>query len=274
MKKGMIVVSAIVLFSMVGVGHAVETEYGDLGIDVDATWVSKYIWRGLDWYDDKAAFQPSINFDFFDTGLSLNVWASWPGASTPGYLGYGPDEQWHYTLTYANSILDGEQYKTNYAIGWRYYNFADMSNKVLDMQEFFAALSWPDICPAGIVPRYTAIWMWPSKSNNLANQALSALGLGDVTGWIHIFGLGYDLTVPGFLPDNPEQVLSFSADMVYNDGVLGVDHDWSHILWGVSTSIELPYGSLTPAVYYQTSMDDSVNTEDEFWVGISYGVGF
>ena len=177
------------------------------------TWVSKYIFRGLDRYDDKAAFQPSINLDLFDTGLSLNVWASRPGASTPDYLGYGLDEEWRYTLTYAGSVLDGEQYKTNYAVGWVYYNFADESNKTADMQEFFAALSWPDICPFGVVPRYTAIYMWPSKSNSRVNQYLSSLGVGDVTWWLHIFGLGYDLSLEGFLPDNPEQVLDRPRDL-------------------------------------------------------------
>ena len=103
-------------------------------------------------------------------------------------------------------------------------------------------------------------------------------------GFIHVLGLGYDFTVPGFLPDAPEQTLSFTWDVTYNDGTgsgLGafptgsdVDHDWSHMLWGVSTAIECYPGTFTPALYYQTSMDDSVNDEDEFWVGLSYTVSF
>ena len=148
-----------------------------------------------------------------------------------------------------------------------------MASQDADSQEFNLALSWPNLFPVGIVPSYIAIWNWPAE------------GEGDLpgvpkhratAGYIHVFGLGYDLTVPGILPDNPEQVLSFSAAAVYNDGTYGagVDHDWSHILWGVSTSIDLPYGTLTPAVYYQTSMEDTVNPEDEFWCGLSYGLKF
>jgi len=274
MKKGMIVVTVMMLFSMAGVGHAVETEYGELGIDVDVTWVSKYIFRGIDKLDDKAAFQPSINLDLFDTGLSFNVWSSFAGASkNAGRVSTVDAEEWRYALTYAGSVLDGEQYKTNYAVSWVYYDYPDMASKDADSQEFNLALSLPDICPAGIVPSYTVIYNWPAEGGgNLpgpANHRATA-------GYIHVFGLGYDLTVPGILPDNPEQVLSLSAAVVYNDGTYGegVDHDWSHILWGVSTSIELPYGSLTPAVYYQNSMEDSVNNQDEFWVGISYGFSF
>jgi hypothetical protein len=269
MKKGTIIVTVMMLFSMVGVGHAVETEYGELGIDVDATWVSKYIFRGIDILDDKAAFQPSINFDLFDTGFSLNVWSSHAGAGgdTRGGTSRVDLEEWDYTLTYAGSAFDGEQYKTNYALSWVYYDYPDRASKTADSQEFNLALSLPDICPGGVVPSYTIIYNWPAKSRG-ANRGTE--------GYIHVFGLGYDLAVEGFLPDNPEQVLSFIAAAVYNDGTYGttIDHDWSHILWGVSTSIDLPYGSLTPAVYYQTSMDDSVNTEDEFWVGISYGFSF
>ena len=270
MKKGMIVVSAIVLFSMVGVGHAVETEYGDLGIDVDATWVSKYIFRGIDKLDDKAAFQPSVNLNLFDTGLSFNVWASFAGSSRGGGKKISSTvdaEEWRYTLTYGNSVFDGEQYKTDYAVSWVYYDYPDMASWDADTQEFNVALSWPELCPMGVVPSYVIVNSWPSKGGH-ANR--------DTAGFIHVFGLGYDLTVPGILPDNPEQVLSLSAAAVYNDGTYGegIDHDWSHILWGVSTSIELPYGSLTPAVYYQNSMEDSVNNQDEFWVGISYGFSF
>jgi len=59
-------------------------QQGDLGVTVDATWVSKYIWRGFDVLDDKAAFQPSIDFDLWDTGFHFTIWTSWAGASKNG----------------------------------------------------------------------------------------------------------------------------------------------------------------------------------------------
>jgi hypothetical protein len=70
--------------------------------------------------------------------------------------------------------------------------------------------------------------------------------------------------------------LVFSWDITYNDGqgASTIDHDWSHITWGLSTSFDAGCGTLTPALYYQTSMEKSINPEDEFWVGVSYGFDF
>jgi len=65
------------------------------------------------------------------------------------------------------------------------------------------------------------------------------------------------------------------ADITYNDGYggAGVDHDWSRANLGVSTSFQMADNlDFTPALYYQISMDDSVNDEDEVWtsLGLTY----
>ena len=271
MKKKGILLTVVILLSVGGLTQAQD----ELGVTVDVTWVSKYIWRGFDRLDDKVAFQPSINLDLYDTGLSFNLWSSHAGSSAEGgSISTVDAEEWRYALTYTDSVLDGETYKTDWSVSWVYYDFPDMASEDADAQEFNLALSWPDICPAGVVPRYTLIRMWPAQGGGDA----SAMG-----GFIHAFGFGYDFTVPELLPDVPEQTLSFTWDIIYNDGTgsgIGafsasdVDHDWSHMLWGLSTAIECGPGTFTPAVYYQTSMDDSVNDEDEFWVGLSYTVSF
>jgi hypothetical protein len=269
MKKKGILLTAVILFCMAGFVHAQE-----LGVTLDTTWVSKYIWRGFDRLDDKAAFQPSINLDFYDTGLSFGIWSSQPGSSGTSDISTVDAEEWRYALTYASSILDDETYATNWSVSWIYYDFPDMASKDGDAQEFNLALSWPDICPTGIVPSYTIVKMWPADGGGDASA---------MSGFIHVFGLGYDLTVPGFLPDTTEQTFNFIWNITYKDGTgagIGafptgdVEHDWSHVLWGVSTAIECGPGTFTPAVYYQTSMEDSVNDEDEFWAGLSYTVSF
>ncbi len=267
MKKKGILLTAVVLLTMAGLAQAQE---GELGVTLDATWVSKYIWRGFDLFDDKAAFQPSIDLDLYGTGFSFNIWTSQPGSSGTSDISTVNAEEWDYTLTYSNSVLDGETYKTDWSVSWIYYNYSDNPAETSDAQEINVALSWPDICPFGIVPSYTVVKMWPAKSDSGVQNAYTS------SGWFHIFGLGYDLTVPGFLPDVSEQTFSFTWDITYNDGTgaATVDHDWSHMLWGVSTAIECGPGTFTPAVYYQTSMDDSVNEEDEFWAGLSYTVSF
>jgi hypothetical protein len=62
---------------------------------------------------------------------------------------------------------------------------------------------------------------------------------------------------------------------VFNDGVgpggQNVDQDWSNAVFGVSTGINLSDDLvLTPGVYYQITMEDTVNDDkDELWTTLS-----
>ena len=49
-------------------GQEAEERSG-LGVTADVTWVSKYVWRGYDLFDDHAAFQPSVDADLLGRGL-------------------------------------------------------------------------------------------------------------------------------------------------------------------------------------------------------------
>jgi hypothetical protein len=255
MKKG-ILLAVVVLLSVAGLLQAQDK----LGVTLDTTYASKYIWRGFDLFDDKSAFQPSIDVDLFGSGFSFNLWSAQP--TTGGNVN---GEEWDYTMTYANSFFDGERYKTDYSVSYVYYNFPDNPQNVGDAQEVNAVFSWPDLCPMGVVPHYALIRMWPSKGGGPA---------ADLGGFIHVFGFGYDFDVPGL----PDQSMTFTWDMTYNDGTgLGdgsVDHDWSHMVWGLSTAVDFGPGKFTPALYWQKSMDSSVNTEDEFWTTLSYSISF
>lgn len=262
MKKGILVLLTIVaVISMTGVGFAAE---GDLGVTVDTTWVSKYIWRGIDLLDDKAAIQPSVDIDLYGSGFSANVWMSYAGASGGGGTSTVDADEMDYTLTYTNSVYEGDTTQLNYSSWYRYYDFTDMATKDADAQELGFAVSMPNLCPGGVVPSYAFIQMWNAKSGGAAS------GLG---GSIHVVGLSYALEVDGL-----EQALDLGFDATFNDGagVVGgaVSSDWSHLTWSIGTSMQIGSGVLTPAIYYQTSMEKTVNTEDEFWTGISYSLSF
>jgi len=263
MKKGILLAAAILL-SAAGFAQAQE---GELSGTADLTFLSSYIWRGFDIYSENhPALQPSIDLDLYGTGLGTKLFFSRP-------LGDGNEnnEGLNFTLYYGNNLFEGQTYATNYKLGWVYYNYPDEPVKAAHMQEFFASLSWPDMCATGIVPSYTIVCMWPAKGGSQ---------VGTNGGWIHILGLGYDWTVPGFVPETPEQILHCSLELVYNDGAApgsvwpaNVDHDWSHAVLGISTGFEVAEKvTFTPGLYYQVSMDDSVNDEDEFWIslGLSY----
>jgi hypothetical protein len=263
MKKEGILLTTVVLLSVVGFAHAQD---GELHGVVDFTFQSKYIWRGFDPYEDKSAIQPSIDLDLFGTGFGVNVMAH--RASS----GQENRERWDYMLYYGNKIFEDKVYATNWRMGYVYYNYPDMSSHTessADLQELHWILSWPNLIPVeGLVPTYVLVRLWPSNSNSLVTEA---------SGWAHIFMLDYGVPIPGILPDTDEQILRFHTEMVYNDGVdprpgsLGVDHDWSNIVFGVDTEFDLAENiSFTPGLYHQVTMDNSVNPDDdETWVSLS-----
>lgn len=255
MKKKGILLIAVILLSTAGL---VQAEEGVLSGTIDVTYLSRYIWRGFDMYDNNhSAIQPSIDLDLYGTGLGVKI--LWSRANKSGF----EDNEWlNYTLYYNNSLFEAQNYATDYTVGWGYYSYPDSPKNASDLQEFFATLSWPEICPTGVVPSYTIIRMYEAESNS----AVSGAG-----GWIHIFGLGYDLTVL----EIAAQPLHLSAAAVYNGGAFksNVDNDWSHAVFGVSTGIDLGNNlTFTPGVYYQSSWEDSVNSSDEYWcsLGLSY----
>lgn len=275
MNERKILLSAVMLLVSVNICIAQEAADAKLGIDVDFTFVSKYLWRGYDLLDDKSAIQPSINVDLWGSGFSVNVWASYAGGGGNGTTSDRTSTfsrvdatEYDYTVAYEHSLFEGQSYATDITANYIYYDFIDAPDTSADAQELGVGFAWPNICPGGIVPSYYVGKIWASKSKSVLT--------GEYGGWIHILGLGYDVAVPGFLPEVPEQIISLSADVTYNDGFgsATADHDWSHATFGVSTEIALGELTFTPTVYYQSSFEDSINTEDELWVSLSLAYSF
>jgi len=247
-----------ILVSAVNLAFAQEQEDKKLGIDVDATYVSKYIWRGYDLFDDHAAFQPSVNADLFKTGFSLNVWGSIPIGS--GGDGINDWQEYDYTLAYGYTLFEKEPYALDLGANYIYYHFPKL-NHMADTQEAGMSVALPNLIKLGdnaLVPSYYTGKLWPTSSGN-----------PDVAGWFHTFGLSYDLAIP-----KTEYALSLSTDINYNDGMFGSDSDFSHATVGLSTNVDVGPITLTPFINYQISMDDSVNKENELFGGISAAFSF
>lgn len=274
--------TVVMLLAATGVAQALE---GDLHGAVDATYQSKYVWRGFTVYGSKSAIQASVDVDLFSTGLGVSVMGHRANSS-----GYENQERWDYTLYYQNKLFGEESYATNYRLGWVYYNYPDNPSKGAirprvapnaALQELQAVLSWPKICPAGVVPTYVLVKMWPSCSDSYSGARSSLVPApgfgGTASGFAHIFMLDYGLHIEGLVPQIPEHVLNLHSELVYNDGIgpagQDVDHDWSNAVFGVSTDINLDTNlTFTPGLYYQISMDKSVNDDDELWstFGLKY----
>jgi len=275
MKKKGILLAAVILLSAAGL---IQAQEGELGVTLDVTYLSRYIWRGIDLYNNNtSAIQPSIDIDFYGTGFGVTVLSSRANGR-----GFENAEELDITLYYYNSLFENETYATDYRVGWVYYDYPDRASKgpkvdaprplipvvetLADVQELYAVFAWPEILGVkGLVPSYIFAHIWPAQSNSNAT---------DNGGWIHALGLDYGIPTALFLPDMPaEQILKLSSLAVYNSGVGAtgmVDHDWSHFTFGLSTEFAITDNvSFTPAIYYQLSMDDSINDDDETWCGLS-----
>jgi len=275
-----VLVSAVLLLA---VGGVVQAQEGELHGVIDMTYQSKYLWRGIDVYGDKSAMQPSLMLDLYGSGFGLSTEGHRANSS-----GFETTERWDFTLFYKNAICPDEALATQYMIWWRYFYFPDApldgippgSSGDIDLQEMAAVLAWPNILPVeGLVPAYVLVKLWPAESDSfVGSQNLLGTTPGTASGFAHIFMLDYGLPIEGLLPETPEQVLRLHAEAVFNDGVdprgIGVDHDWTNAVFGVATDFELAENvALTPGLYYQVTMDKSINDDkDETWVtlGLSY----
>lgn len=259
-RKGMIGILGFLLLMATGnISLSQEEEESQKwAITADMTLVTKYLWHGYDLFDDHGAYQPSVNWDLFDTGFSVNVWGSFPFGS-----GNEVFKELDYTIAYGTTLFEEEPYAVDLGVNFIYYDFPRVGSRyVPDTHEVDVRIALPNLVKIGesaLVPSYYGGKLWPADS-----------GLGfEVSGGYHALGLGYDFKVPGI-----EHVLSLSGDINYNDGIFGADHDWSHATLGLSTSFEVGPVSLTPFISYQISMDNSVNVDDEFWGGLSVSMSF
>ncbi|MBN1766264.1 MAG: hypothetical protein JW860_13470 [Sedimentisphaerales bacterium] len=240
-----------------------------LGVDLDATFVSKYMWYGYDVYDDHGAFQPSVNLDLYETGFNLNFWGSMP-------FGGGNDDlnEIDYTIGYSKTFYDDEMYALDFKTNFIYYQYPRWNHKA-DAQELGARVAMPKLLSIGeypLIPSYYVGLLWPNSS-----------GVGaDVAGAFHVLAL--NCPIPAACPfTGQEHVINLFTNITYNDGAYGADHDWSHMTFGVSTSMAVGEITVTPALYYQHTMDESIknfnangdtDSDEEFWAGLSLSYSF
>ncbi len=273
-----IIVCGIVLsvLSMV-TAQGQEAKEGELHGWVEMTYQSKNIWRGFDVYGDKSAIQPAVNLDLFGTGFGINVTGHRANSS-----GFENSERWDYNLYYQNMLFGDQDYATAYRFGWVYYNYPNIPQSWADLQEVHMILAWPKLLPIkGLVPAYVLVKLWPSSSDSLVAKTVDlSTGMpsrGTASGFAHIFMLDYGLEVTCPISNQP-RVLKLHSEIVFNDGVgpggQNVDQDWSDVVLGISTDIDLGNNlTFTPGLYHQITMDESVNDDkDETWAtaGLRY----
>ena len=286
MKKKLVLLALIICMATVNLAGASGDASADegLGVELNAKFATRYLWRGIDLMDDKAVFMPSVTVDFSTItgiqelkGFSGTVLAAYPGSSGTATTSTVNATEYDYSVAYSGTCGQDSIAQTDYAVIYTYYDFIDNPTTLRDTQEIAMAFAWPNLCSAlgvealdKLVPSYVAAKIWRSKSN------ATALAAG-YDGWAHIFGLNYPVEFDGFLPGEgnaEKQVFDLSFAAVYNDGYAGADHDWSHATWGIGTNIAIGPVTFTPAIYYQATMDSSVNAEDEFYSTFNFKYAF
>ena len=240
-----ILLTAVFLLSVVGTAQAEEDQ---LGVTLDLTYMSKWMTKGAEGYGQQGALFKTIDLDLYDTGFGVKV--THRNATASGYV---DKQRFDYRPYYKSVLFEGESYTTNYNISAGYEHYTGLARDVANTTfEWIFAFSWPNLTPQGIVPNYIAHYEYPAGSGYAHH---------DIAGWVHRFGLGYDLDVVE-LP----KPIHLSGEIAYRDGLDGKtkDHDWSHATFGLSTKLEITDNlALVPGLYYQITMDNSVCKHDD-----------
>jgi hypothetical protein len=231
-----------------------------IDIEVSATVKSKHIWNGIDILDDHGVFVPVVTVVFGDSGFTGKVIDGYPLSS-----GFERSVERNYGLFYTGVLREDETWVPHYTLNYWYYGKQKVSGGENDSQEFGSTLFWPGLIPVGensITPSYYLGYIWAAKSNS---------NVRGCEGFIHVFALNYDFEIADFWPDGTKQAFRLHGDLTYNDGFGAgvIEHDWSHLTLGINTNITKGNWTITPSLNYQVSMEDSVNSENELWCGIT-----
>ena len=276
-----LIVSAVLLLATATLAaeaqdQATESQ-GGLQAMVGATWDSQYVWRGFDVFRDASAIHLLTDLNLFDTGF---------GVSAVGHQSlsdaFGELQRWDGTVYYQNGLFGGEPWATNFRLGYVYYYYPKLNYGLTqDLMEGHLILSWPNLLPIkGLQPSYAFAYMWPGMQNHWAEIENPDFDENS-TGMFHILMLDYAFSVPALIPGMDDQAIRLHSELVYNGGVspYGTDvvHGLSDAVVGAST--DFAFGAdrnlvLTPSVYYQWSLEETINPDNEFWVSVSLKYAF
>ncbi|MCH9023130.1 MAG: hypothetical protein IID32_10260 [Planctomycetes bacterium] len=226
------------------------------GFTVDNEFSSKYMWRGFDLFDDHGAWMPSVDFELAE-GWGLNVWSAQPFGS-----GNQKGVEYDYTLSFSNTINEGETDEVEYSVGYIMYQFPNKND--LNANEIGIGFSFPSALSGGDLPLVPSVYLGKFEGDG---------------GAYYSFRLDWEVECP-----DTGQVFGVYGDVAYNDGMgtyensagdeFDIGSDLSHVSFGISTDVEIMDISISPFVNYQMSLEDTINSDDELWAGFSTSITF
>jgi uncharacterized protein (TIGR02001 family) len=200
---------------------------------------SRYIWRGFDLNPyKKPVFQPSIAYEFGNSGLSLNLWMSFSFANKEL-------NETDLTLAYTKKLSDLFTLEAGFIhYGWYFapnFRFADDTS-----HEIYTRVGMPEI---KLQPTITIFYDFTN---------------GD--GFYFLFETGYS-----FEPIKSLET-SLSVSLGYNGGqwlAEGTDPGFSDLNMGLALAYAWNELRIMPFVNYTFVLLDAIGKKDHFWFGIS-----
>lgn len=197
--------------------------YSLSAVDVSgqADWVSRFIWRGFDLTNNTACLQPQLNFEFGESGFTLNIWGSFALADRSRLK---TSDEIDLTLTY--SFRTGEHISLQTGIiHYGYYFVQGFSFRKSTTQEVFICAGFPKL---PLSPTFSLFYDWNLGKGLYASAGIehilavsqnADLELGATLGYNHrqyISGSGVsDLVIKAALPIRFKPVtFSFQAGYV------------------------------------------------------------
>jgi hypothetical protein len=275
MKK-VILLAAVVLFGSIAPAFAAQpAPDGALHGDVGYTYDTLHVWRGYLTWGHHSGSNVFIDLDLMGSGFHVEVDGHYANAAgtNPDRIGFNDEQRWDYSLYYANVFEADQVWETRYVVGYRYFNYPQLSSHTafhsfpndigsIDLEELYAGVAFPKLLGIkGLVPGYAIVKGWPSNGDTLVGD--KNFNHGTYDGWAHVITLDYALPISGLTAETPEQALNFHAETVFNNHVdprpLGgyTSSDWTHLLLGVSTDFDLGNNFIfTPGLWHQITFED------------------
>jgi uncharacterized protein (TIGR02001 family) len=206
-------------------------------VDLNAAYVSKYIWRGYDSNGTQPAIQPGATFYIGETGLSLGLWGSY----NLGDLTNKELTEVDYTVTYSSSCCENWAYSVYYST----YNYPVTPGA--NTGELFLSLTG------------NALLFKPTLTCSYDNDKGK--------------GTYLSLALKNPLPAGP-LTLDTSLTIGYDGGQYGAKAGLSDANLAVSTAIPVSSLTVTPTLNYTAINKDTGRVLDNlFWFSLNVATG-